>query len=50
MQTQQKQTDEATQLRRQLSKLVEEVRCTIADPARPERLKEALAESQQLLR
>ena len=46
-----KQTsDEAAQLRRQLSELVKEVRCTIADPARPEGLKEALAQSQMLLR
>jgi hypothetical protein len=46
-----KQTsDEATQLRRQLSRLVDAVRCTIADPARPEGLKEALAQSQSLLR
>lgn len=46
-----KQTsDEASQLRRQLSELVREVRCTIADPARPEGLKEALAQSQMLLR
>lgn len=42
--------DEATQLRHQLSELVKEVRCTIADPARPEGLKEALAQSQMLLR
>jgi ElaB/YqjD/DUF883 family membrane-anchored ribosome-binding protein len=42
--------DEAAQLRRQLSNLVKEVRCTIADPARPENLKQALAQSQEMLR
>jgi hypothetical protein len=45
-----KQTDEASVLRRQLSRLVNEVRCTIADPARPQGLKDVLAESQMLLR
>ena len=49
--TQSKKTaDEAGQLRRQLDRLVQEVRRTIADPARPEPLKEALAQSQMLLR
>jgi len=43
-------SDEAAKLRRQLDKLVQAVRCTIADPARPEGLKEALAQSQMLLR
>lgn len=42
--------DEVSILRRQLSRLVAEVRCTIADPARPQNLKDALAESQMLLR
>lgn len=42
-------TDEAAILRRQLSRLVKEVRCTIADPARPQGLKDALAQSLQLL-
>lgn len=42
--------DEAALLRRQLSALVKEVRCTIADPARPEGLKEVLAQSQEMLR
>lgn len=41
---------EASQLRQQLSNLVKEVRCTIAHPARPEGLREALAQSQDLLR
>jgi len=51
MQTNQTQkNDEVSQLRRQLDKLVKEVRRTIADPARPEGLKEALAQSQMLLR
>jgi hypothetical protein len=43
-------SDEVTMLRRQLSALVNEVRCTIAHPVRPEGLKEALAQSQELLR
>lgn len=43
-------SDEASQLREQLSALVREVRCTIAHPARPEGLKEALAQSQEMLR
>jgi len=43
-------TDEAAILRQQLSRLVKEVRCTIADPARPQNLKDALAQSQMLLR
>ena len=42
--------DEASQLREQLSNLVKEVRCTIAHPARPEGLREALTQSQDLLR
>jgi hypothetical protein len=46
-----KQTsDEVTQLRQQLSALVKEVRCTIAHPARPEGLREVLAQSQEMLR
>ena len=45
-----KQTkDEASKLRDQLSNLVKEVRCTIAHPVRPEGLREALTQSQQLL-
>lgn len=43
-------TDEASVLRLQLSRLVKEVRCTIADPARPQGLKDVLAQSQMLLR
>lgn len=43
-------SDEASQLREQLSNLVKEVRCTIAHPARPEGLREALTQSQDLLR
>ncbi|HMA50981.1 MAG TPA: hypothetical protein VKP60_14580 [Magnetospirillaceae bacterium] len=43
-------TDDASALRQQLSRLVKEVRCTIADPARPQGLKDALAQSQQMLR
>jgi len=43
-------TDEVSVLRRQLSRLVQEVRCTIADPARPQGLKDVLAQSQMLLR
>lgn len=42
--------DEASQLREQLSNLVKEVRCTIAHPARPEGLREALTQSQEMLR
>ncbi len=42
--------DEASKLRDQLSALVKEVRCTIAHPARPEGLREAIAQSQELLR
>ncbi len=42
--------EEAEQLREQLSNLVKEVRCTIAHPARPEGLREALTQSQDLLR
>lgn len=45
-----KQTkDETSALRDQLSNLVKEVRCTIAHPVRPEGLREALSQSQQLL-
>jgi hypothetical protein len=43
-------SDEISALRRQLSRLVQEVRCTIADPVRPQGLKDALAQSQMLLR
>ncbi|HMA51790.1 MAG TPA: hypothetical protein VKP60_18655 [Magnetospirillaceae bacterium] len=43
-------TDEASQLREQLSNLVKEVRCTIAHQARPEGLREALTQSQEMLR
>ena len=53
MQTQtenQTRSDEASQLRQQLDRLVKEVRCTIAHPVRPEGLKEALAQSQEMLR
>ena len=42
--------DEVSKLREQLSNLVKEVRCTIAHPARPEGLREALSQSQMLLR
>lgn len=45
-----KRTDETSALRQQLSNLVKEIRCTIADPARPQGLKDALAQSQMLLR
>ncbi len=48
--TSKQSTDEAEQLREQLSALVAEVRCTIAHPARPEGLKEVLAQSQEMLR
>jgi hypothetical protein len=41
---------ETEQLRDQLSNLVKEVRCTIAHPARPEGLRDALTQSQDLLR
>lgn len=43
-------TDETSALRQQLSNLVKEIRRTIADPARPQGLKDALAQSQMLLR
>jgi len=43
-------SNEASLLREQLSALVKEVRCTIAHPARPEGLKEVLAQSQEMLR
>jgi len=43
-------TDEVSALRQQLSALVKEVRCTIADPVRPQGLKDVLARSQMLLR
>jgi len=42
--------DEVTALRRQLGALVKEIRRTIADPARPDGLKEVLKQSQMLLR
>ena len=42
--------DEVSILRDQLSNLVKEVRCTIAHPVRPEGLREAIAQSQELLR
>ena len=42
--------DEASALRKQLDDLVKEVRCTIAHPVRPEGLRQALADSQQMLR
>ncbi len=42
--------DEASALRQQLNDLVKEVRCTIAHPARPEGLRQVLADSQQMLR
>lgn len=48
--TSKQSADEVSVLRRQLSRLVKEVRCTIADPVRPQGLKEALAQSQMLLR
>ena len=53
MQTQSEQTtrpDEVSMLRSQLDRLVKEIRCTIAHPARPEGLREALTQSQSLLR
>ena len=43
-------SDEASALRQQLDDLVKEVRCTIAHPARPEGLRQVLADSQQMLR
>jgi ElaB/YqjD/DUF883 family membrane-anchored ribosome-binding protein len=43
-------SDEASQLREQLSNLVKEVRCTIAHAARPQGLREALTQSQEMLR
>ncbi len=44
------QNDQTDALRRQLEDLVKEVRCTIADPARPAGLRQVLADSQQMLR
>lgn len=49
IQTPEQSYDEAEQLREQLGALVAEVRCTIAHPARPEGLKEVLAQSQEML-
>jgi hypothetical protein len=43
-------TDEVSRLRQQLGALVAQVRCTIAHAARPEGLKEVLAQSQEMLR
>ena len=43
-------TDEASALRQKLQELVAQVRCTIADPVRPEGLRQVLAESQMMLR
>ena len=49
-QTKDRAADEVSALRRQLDALIREVRCTIADPVRPQGLKDALAQSQMLLR
>ena len=48
--TQKQTNDEASQLRRQLGNLVQEVRRTIAHAARPEGLRDALSQSQEMLR
>ncbi len=42
--------DEVSALRQQLDDLVKAVRCTIAHAARPEGLRQVLADSQQMLR
>jgi hypothetical protein len=43
-------SDEVSQLREQLDNLVKQVRCTIAHAARPQGLREALSQSQEMLR